>query len=577
MQTAVRQGREAGMAAAGGLRGRSYAAARLFLVGLLASFAAREADAQAPGSVRSPTGPGQAGQPTGIGQPTGVVQPIGAGQQAGTGQQTGPGPQTGRSGAPSANSPAATLPATAGVPSPGPTIATGPAAAGPAATPGAGAGATVDPAAAVVERQRQTQSELDALARDIRTSEEREAQIRLEIEGLERDRTRISAQLVETAARVRGLEDAVSATEARIGTLDGDTARIRRSLADRRAVLADVLAALQRIGRKPPPALLVRPEDALASVRSAILVGALLPELRREAEILIADLDRMVRLRDQSAAERDRFKSDMLALAEERSRLELLFEQRRRSRLDQQKKLDDERRRSQELAGKATSLKDLVTRLELEIDGARRAAEAARRAEDEARAHPPAKDQKSVTAALQDPGRLQPALPFSEARGRLPMPAAGIRLKGFGDDDGLGGTIRGIQIATRPDARVSSPCDGWILFAGSFRSYGKLLIINGGGGYHVVLAGMDRIDVEIGQFVLAGEPVGSMGSRRLASAAVGPGPSGTSGPGGAGAALSGQTDAMPGQPVLYVEFRKENSPIDPTPWWGHSRDEKVRG
>lgn len=91
----------------------------------------------------------------------------------------------------------------------------------------------------------------------------------------------------------------------------------------------------------------------------------------------------------------------------------------------------------------------------------------------------------------------------------------------------------------RPRARVCSPCDGAVLFAGPFRSYGKLLIINGGGGYHVVLAGMDRIGVELGQFVLAGEPVGQMGARGPAAAT---------------------SDGGTGRPVLYVEFEKTVRP-----------------
>lgn len=432
----------------------------------------------------------------------------------------------------------------------------------PAAAP---AGPPVDPAAPVADRRRQTQAELETLTREIRVTEEREAEIRREIEALERDRGRISEQLVATTGRIQGLEGDLTLSERRMDELEGEAAGIRRSLASRRAVLADVLAALQRIGRKPPPAVLVSPEDALGSVRSAILVGALLPGLRREAEILVADLERLTALKERTTAARDRFKADLVALADEKSRLELLFEERRRSKGDHQKRLDEERRRAAELAQRATSFKELIARLETDIDSARKAAEAARKADEEAKARPEP-HQKSVTSALRDPARMQPSIPFAEAKGQLPLPVAGQILKNFGEEDGLGGVMRGIQIAARPEARVASPADGWVVWAGPFRSYGKLLIINGGGGYHVVLAGMDRIDVEMGQFVLAGEPVGTMGSKRIASAAI-----------GVAATGQGLVDLYATQPVLYVEFRKENSSIDPTPWWAQSRDEKVRG
>ena len=91
-------------------------------------------------------------------------------------------------------------------------------------------------------------------------------------------------------------------------------------------------------------------------------------------------------------------------------------------------------------------------------------------------------------------------------------------------------------------------------YAGPFRSYGQLVIINAGEGYHILLAGMRRIDVSLGQFVLAGEPIANMGvstqttSRRSKSA----------------------------RPVLYIEFRKDGQPIDPNPWWAEG-PEKVQG
>ena len=127
----------------------------------------------------------------------------------------------------------------------------------------------------------------------------------------------------------------------------------------------------------------------------------------------------------------------------------------------------------------------------------------------------------------------------------------------FGGPDGVGGTSRGISISTRPRAVVASPADGWVAFAGPFRSFGRLLIINAGGGYYLLLAGMDQINVEVGQFVLAGEPVATMGDTSSLSA--------------------GNGGVETGGPVLYVEFRKDGGSIDPSPWWAKSQGEKVRG
>jgi septal ring factor EnvC (AmiA/AmiB activator) len=162
----------------------------------------------------------------------------------------------------------------------------------------------------------------------------------------------------------------------------------------------------------------------------------------------------------------------------------------------------------------------------------------------------------SDRAAMLTPGRIKPALPFTEARGLLPLPVQGRRVLAFGDRTQYGSQSKGIVIETRQGAQVVSPADGWIVHAGEFRSYGQLLIINAGGGYHILLAGLSQIDVQLGQFVLAGEPVGVMST--------------------AGKAAQPKAPDAPVLPVLYVEFRKDKRPIDPDPWWVDA-SRKVQG
>ena len=151
-------------------------------------------------------------------------------------------------------------------------------------------------------------------------------------------------------------------------------------------------------------------------------------------------------------------------------------------------------------------------------------------------------------------GRIKPAIPFASAHGKLPLPAQGRRALAFGDKTQYGGQSKGVVIETRYAAQVTSPCDGWVVYAGEFRSYGQLLIINAGDGYHVLLAGLSQIDVQPGQFVLTAEPVGTM----------------------SGGQKNTQTSAQVSGPVLYVELRKDGRPIDPDPWWA-SGQQKVQG
>ena len=151
---------------------------------------------------------------------------------------------------------------------------------------------------------------------------------------------------------------------------------------------------------------------------------------------------------------------------------------------------------------------------------------------------------------------MSPAIAFASAKGLLAMPVNGARIREFGGSDGAGGVEKGISLATRPGAQVTTPCDGWVVYAGPFRSYGQLLILNAGGGYHVLIAGMEHISVNIGQFVLTGEPVATMGTMSQVASILA---------------------ANASQPVLYIEFRKNGTPIDPGPWWAANEGEKVRG
>ena len=423
------------------------------------------------------------------------------------------------------------------------------------AAPADAAAGSADTPAAVEQQARR--AELDAITHDIEVTRERQEALAAEIAKLERDSTSLNAALVETGERAKQLEHSIDEGEKRMSSLLDEETSVRASLVARRSVLANVLAALQRMGRKPPPAIVVRPQDALSAVRSAMLLGAVVPELRGEAVTLAADLQHLVALKTEQERERDRMRADATALIEERTRIQLLVEEKKKARSEQQQQLAAEQARSEELAQKATSLKDLIASLEGSVTASADAAAAAKRAEDENQAALRQGKAPGKPDSLGAPDRIAPAVPFANTKGMLPRPVNGVEVRAFGEADGLGGTAQGLSIATRAAASVSSPADGWVVYAGPFRSYGQLLIINAGGGYHILLAGMERIDVELGQFVLAGEPVAIMGSRLLASNGVD----------GVGAA----------QPVLYVEFRKDGTSIDSAPWWARSNDEKVGG
>jgi murein hydrolase activator len=404
---------------------------------------------------------------------------------------------------------------------------------------------------ASLENLRQRDQELETLRTEQKKALENEAKLKREIEAIGDDRRKFNQQIIDTAARVVSLEERIAKTKERMTTLDDSERSLRASLEQRRDVIAEVLATLQRMGRQPPPALVVRPEDALQSVRSAMLLGAVLPEMRQQAEALAADLGELVRLRNEIAAERDRLARDLLVITDDRQRLSLMIDERQRRQAEAEQALSEERQRAAQLARQAENLNQLIVKLEQGLDSSSRTVRAAVKSGDERKL-----EGRPDLAALKDPGRLSPAIAFASAKGMLPLPVNGAKIREFGAPDGVGGTEKGLSIAARPGGQITAPCDGWVVYAGVFRNYGQLLILNAGGGYHVLLAGMERISVDLGQFVVTGEPVAVMGGGAQATAAI-----------------SGSSS----QPVLYVEFRKDGVPVDPGPWWAANEGQKVRG
>ncbi len=414
--------------------------------------------------------------------------------------------------------------------------------------------------------------ELDSLQRQIESSLEKRKALEAQSEAARREADEIRRALIETAARVQTREADVSASEDRLQELRTAEAMVTVQLERRRAAMAELLAALTSLDRQPPPALAVRPDDALASARSAMLLGAAVPELQAEAAELRLRLDELARLRRDIMAERETLGETKVLLDGERTTLEALLQR----KLEQQAKLSEavesEQARAERLSRQATDLTDLIARLEAGAAERLPMHRPEPRPQMQAAAKPPAAPSSAEPAdarmAVLRPPAGPPAMPssrlFSDAKGLIRPPVAGRIVQHFGAPDGIGGTNQGLIIETRPDAHIIAPFDGRISYAGPFRRYGQLLIISVGEGYHVLLAGMTRIDGAVGQSILAGEPVGTMGS------------SPSSDDPAARNDETGRNGTARRGPALYIEIRKDGSPIDPRPWLTMS-DKKASG
>ncbi|PBC05929.1 murein hydrolase activator EnvC [Mesorhizobium sp. WSM3860] len=388
--------------------------------------------------------------------------------------------------------------------------------------------------------------EYEQVSKEITLSSERLAKLAADVATVKKDHASISAALIQSAMTEQKLGQDIEDIGAKLEGLKAEEEKLHASLVARRDVLAEVLGALQRMGLNPPPAILVKPEDALSSVRSAILLGAVVPELRQQTDRLLADLKEQTRVTASIEAERGRLTAAVTEQTAEKKRLTMLLEAKQKLQADTEAALAAERQRSQQLADKASSLKDLIA--SLEADKARKAAEQAKAADRKsADADTTASTAEPAAPPVPEGNRLTASAPFAALQGQIALPVIGKIKRRFGADDGNGAMMQGDMVATQSGAIVTAPADGNVLYAGPFRSYGQLLILNAGDGYHVVLAGMSRISVATGQSVLAGEPIGAMGEARVASTS---------------ASQNGNAT-----PELYVEFRKDGKPVDPNPWW----------
>jgi murein hydrolase activator len=388
------------------------------------------------------------------------------------------------------------------------------------------------------------ENELSAVEQQLQLSKAEQDRITAEILAAEEEQQEISEKLVDISQRIQAQEAAITDSEGQLLKMNKEEVVILSNLAAKQDVLSELLAGLQRLEQNPPPALVVEPNDVLGALRGAIMFGAIVPELREEAEELASDLARLEELRGNVKKGKETLRADIARLKDSRRELDGLIAKKRDLVASANARLETERARTAELATKAKTLKQLLA--SLAEDKQRRDAEDAKKAKAEELARKKAKD------AVE-----QPRLAFAKARGKLAYPAQGQILKRFGDDDGLGGHLRGLVIATRESAQVTAPADGRVEFAGPFRSYGQVMIVNPGSGYHLLLAGMGKMTAQTGDYVRAGEPVGEMGT----------GPSSVT--------LLGDV-IQDRRPVLYIEFRNSTEAIDSTPWWIGGRQEARR-
>ncbi len=331
--------------------------------------------------------------------------------------------------------------------------------------------------------------------------------------------------MLATATRIQEFETNEENLATRLVGLNAELAERRASFDARRDELAAVLSALQRIARQPAEMLIALPRSPTDTHRTAMLLASITPYLNDQAAQIADDIAALSDLKSQIAERTTELESVRARLLEQQDVVAGLVARKEEVLAGLEDEEDKLATRNEALAAEANSLRDLLHQLA--------EAAAAERAEG---ASP-----ESVAAS----GAIV-SMTFVAARGDLPLPARGEIVTEFNAPLSDGSQSEGIWIATSGGAQVVTPYDGRIVFSGTFGDYGHLLIIAHGEGYHTVLAGFSRVDAVLGQWLLAGEPVGVM--------------------------ADGENEPQ----RLYVEFRHEGEPINPLPWLA-AGDNKVNG
>ncbi len=353
-----------------------------------------------------------------------------------------------------------------------------------------------------------TKSEIDRLEQEKQTREQRVKALEQNADNAVKEVNELQQRLVQAAVDRDKAERNVEKSVTKLATLRQQEQIANNQLLARREALENVVVALIAIEQDRPPALAVKPQNATEAARVAILMRLIAPQLNARAQQISSEIGNLRQLRENILMSNDEYRKANTYLQNSKQTIAVLIAQRRLLEVKLRKDAEGEKQVIAQIAAKAQSLRDLISRVG-----------------------------EAVSNMGSNLNGSAFARNFESQKGSLTRPVLGITMQNYGARLSEGGTASGMTIRTRQAAQVMSPYDGKVEFSAPFRSYGKVVIINVGGDYRVVLAGMGEVYVEAGQEILAGEPIGEM-------------------------AADGRVI-----PDLYVEFRKGNTTFNPSPWF----------
>lgn len=366
---------------------------------------------------------------------------------------------------------------------------------------------------------------LSTLREKVEAEKARQKELDKQAELQQKELKDVKKNLIKTADAVQKNEKSLQQLEQEIAVLRVKRTKIAGDLNKDRESLSGLIIALERIRRLPPETLVARPGAPRETAQAATALSAILPELNRRAEELkvrIAELNVLEASLEKNQAElkvsRDQLKSEkvkMDTLVVSRAKL---FEATQNDIKVQQKAVADATR-------EAKNFEDLIAKVErqnrlAEKERLKKKQKSRLNEDGESSGRTRNEDERTLAATLPGLGAAQ-------------LPVSGIVKARYGEKDDIGAVSEGIRIEGRPDAVVVAPMGGIVRYAGDFKSYGNIILLEHKNNYHSLIAGLNRIDTVVGQSVDSGEPIGSLGTR------------------------SGS------RPTLYYELRLNGKPVNP--------------
>lgn len=344
------------------------------------------------------------------------------------------------------------------------------------------------------------------LEKKVAEEKSRKAELEQEVKKLAGDVKGLKTDLISTTKKVQSHEKDLQSIEEKLEKLRASKKLVLDELDRSRESLAGLIVALERIRRLPPETLVARPGAPLETAQAATVLGAIMPELDKKAQTLKLRLEDLRTIEQDLEANQEKLETTTKKLKGEKDRMDLLLSEREKVYRKTQTQAEKQEETIASLSKEARTLRELIEKIEEK----NRALERKSLKDRIDRAPRHTSDADSPRSSKVDSAAVAATLP---SLGRAQLPVSGIVKIRYGEKDDIGADSQGLHIDARAGAVVVSPMGGIVRYAGPFKNYGSIILVEHKNNYHSLIAGLDRIDTVVGQSLDAGEPVGSLASR----------------------------------------------------------------